>query len=141
MLNWQRYSKQITNYQYKPLLGDWVVILLGIVLVIFLFATLWQSTPASQLQIRQGNQIVGTYTLNQNRTIHVHGPLGDSIIQISHAAGKNDGQVRFIASPCSSQYCVHQGWLKRAGQVAVCLPNQVSIELLGEKKPYDSLSY
>ncbi len=138
---WQRYSKQFINSQFKPLLGDWLVILLSIGLVIFLFGALWQSNPASRLQIRQGNQIVGQYTLNQNRTIHIQGPLGDSIIQISHQAGKNEGQVRFTSSPCSSQYCVHQGWLKRAGQVAVCLPNQVSIELLGETKPYDTLNY
>ena len=135
MQNWQRYIK------VKPLLGDWLVIIAGLCLVIFFFNTLWQKTSASQLQIRQGDHIVGTYTLNQNRTIHVHGPIGVSIIQISHQAGKTEGKVRFVQSPCNGQYCVHQGWLKQSGQVAVCLPNQVSIELLGEKKPYDSLNY
>ena len=135
MRNWQHYFK------IKPLLGDWLVIVAGLGLVVFLFAFLWQNVSASKLQIRQGDHIVGTYTLNQNRTIHVQGPLGESIIQISQQAGKTEGQVRFVQSPCHGQYCVHQGWLKRAGQVAVCLPNQVSIELLGEKKPYDSLNY
>ena len=135
MQNWQHYIK------VKPLLGDWLVMIAGLCLVIFCFNTLWQTGSASQLQIRQGDHIVGTYTLNQNRTIHVQGPLGESIIQISHQAGKTEGQVRFVQSPCNGQYCVHQGWLKHAGQVAVCLPNQVSIELIGEKKQYDSLNY
>lgn len=138
MLNWQRYIKVV---HVKLLLGDWLVVLCSICAVIMLFVTLWQNNPAAQLQIRQGNHIIGTYTLNQNRTIHVQGPLGESIIQITHEVGKLEGEVRFVKSPCHGQYCVHQGWLKRAGQVAVCLPNQVSIELLGEKKAYDSLNY
>lgn len=119
----------------KPLLGDWLVIIASVVLVIFLFKTLWHNERASKLQIRQGDHIYATLSLNQNRTLDIHGPLGNSRIVI------NQGQVRFEHSPCPNQYCVHQGWLNRAGQVAICLPNQVSLELLGAKKDYDSLNY
>lgn len=119
----------------KPLAGDWLVITLSLMLVIMLFKTLWHSEHAAKLQIRQGNTIYATLSLDQERTLDVHGPLGDSRIVVHH------GQVRFERSPCTNQYCVHQGWLSRAGQVAICLPNQVSLELLGSKKPYDSLNY
>ena len=119
----------------KPLLGDWLVIITGIILVVFLFKTLWNNERASKLQIRQGNHIYATFSLNQNRTLYIHGPLGNSSIVIKQ------GEVRFKHSPCQNQYCVHQGWLNRAGQVAICLPNQVSLELLGAKKSYDSLNY
>lgn len=119
----------------KPLLGDWLIIVASLVGVVFLFQTLWVNTPASQLQIRQADKIIGTYDLNQTKELHIHGPLGDSHISIAQ------GKVRFKQSPCTNQYCVHQGWLKRAGQVAICLPNQVSLQLIGENKPYDSLNY
>lgn len=119
----------------KPLAGDWLVITLSLMLVIMLFKTLWHSEHAAKLQIRQGNTIYATLSLDQERTLDIHGPLGDSRIVVHH------GQVRFEHSPCTNQYCVHQGWLSRAGQVAICLPNQVSLELLGSKKPYDSLNY
>jgi len=118
-----------------PLLGDWLVIIVSAVAVTVLFITLWTNTPASQLQIRQGDKVIGTYDLNQTRTLHLHGALGDSHISIEQ------GKVRFKQSPCTNQYCVHQGWLNRAGQVAVCLPNQISLQLIGEDKPYDSLNY
>jgi len=36
---------------------------------------------------------------------------------------------------------VRQGWLEQAGEVAVCLPNEVSVELAGSRKKYDSLNY
>jgi hypothetical protein len=115
--------------------GDVLVILLSIIGIIWLFANFWQQTPANRLQIMQGNTVVGTYSLNQTRDIHVHGAKGESVIQIA------DGRARFMKSPCTNQYCVHQGWLNRAGQAAVCLPNEVIVQLLGAQKPFDSLSY
>lgn len=119
----------------RPLIGDWLVIISSLVIVLFLFKTLWVHRPASQLKIRLADKIIGTYDLNQTRELHIHGPRGEAIISISQ------GKVRFKQSPCNNQYCVHQGWLDRAGQVAICLPNQISLQLMGAKAPYDSLNY
>ncbi len=119
----------------KLLLGDWLVIIAGVVGVIFLFKIFWVNTPASELQIRQGDFIVGSYDLNQTRDLRIHGPKGDALVSI------DEGKVRFKQSPCTNQYCVHQGWLSRVGQIAICLPNQISLQLIGAKKQYDSLSY
>ena len=117
------------------LLGDYLIVLLGLVLVVYLFKTLWHAEHAAKLQIRQGEQVFATLSLNQDRVVEITGPLGTSTIEIKQ------GKVRFVSSPCANQYCVHQGWLHRAGQAAICLPNRVSLELLGAKKSYDSLNY
>jgi len=119
----------------RPLIGDWLVIFTSLIIVIFLFKTLWITAPASQLKVRLGDKIVGTYDLNQTRELHIHGPKGEAVISIQN------GKARFKISPCTNQYCVHQGWLNRAGQVAICLTNQISLQLLGAKSPYDSLNY
>ena len=119
----------------KPLFGDWLVIFTGLVAVIFMFQQFWSTELASKLKIRQGNQIIGTYDLNQTRELHIHGVMGDSLISIAQ------GKARFKQSPCNNQYCVHQGWLSRAGQVAICIPNQISLQLIGKKSSYDSLNY
>lgn len=119
----------------KPLLGDWLVVFAGLIAVIFMFQQFWRFEHASKLKIRQGNQVIGTYDLNQVRELQIHGALGDSHISI------NQGKVRFKQSPCNNQYCVHQGWLSRAGQVAICIPNQISLQLMGAKNAYDSLNY
>lgn len=119
----------------RLLWGDWLVLSLSASLVAWLFVTLWHQQPASKLRIRQGNAVHGTYSLNQSKTLHVHGALADAIIVI------DQGKVRFKQSPCTNQYCVHQGWLRQSGQVAVCLPNQISIELFGASKPFDTLNY
>lgn len=118
----------------RLLQGDWIVLALGMVMVAWLYAFLWHTEPAGKVRIRTGDTIFATYSLNQERTVEVSGPIGISRIVI------HNHQARFESSPCHNQYCVHQGWLTRAGQVAVCLPNRVSLELVGEKG-YDSLNY
>jgi hypothetical protein len=119
----------------KLLIGDWLLLVAALAVVAWLFAALWHSEPAGKLLIRAGNRVFATMSLDQRRTLEVPGPLGVSRIIIEQ------GKVRFASSPCRNQYCVHQGWLTHAGQVAVCLPNRVSLELLGNEKIYDSINY
>lgn len=119
----------------KPLLGDMLVILFGFIFVVSLFKSLWNNESAAKLQIRLGDKIYATYSLDQNRIIDIQGPIGTTRIVIAN------GKARFARSPCPNQYCVHQGWLNHKGQAAICLPNQVSLELLGGEKFFDSLSY
>ena len=116
-------------------IGDWCILIAGIALVAVLFQQLWSHEGATRVQIRLGDTIYGTYSLNQQREIHVEGAIGPATVSIAH------GKARFSKSPCHNQYCVHQGWLSRAGQAALCLPNQLSLELIGETKQYDSLNY
>lgn len=115
--------------------GDGFVIIISIIAVSILFNTLWLGEAASKVQIRSGSQIFSTLSLNQQRTLEVPGPLGNTIVAI------DNGKVRVVSDPSPRQYCVKQGWLEQAGQVAMCLPNQVSVELIGNKKLYDSLNY
>lgn len=115
--------------------GDGLVIIIGIITVIVLFKTLWLGEAANKVQVRAGDRIFSTLSLNQQRTLEVPGPLGNTIVTI------DNGRVRVVSDPSPRQYCVKQGWLEHAGQVAMCLPNQVSVELLGSKKLYDSLNY
>jgi hypothetical protein len=119
----------------KPLWGDILVVLLALIFVGYLFKSLWHQEHAAKLQIRLGDKIYATYSLDQNRMVDIQGPIGLTRIVIAN------GQVRFASSPCTNQYCVHQGWLSRKGQAAICLPNQVSLELLGGEKSFDSLNY
>ena len=137
MLNFQKYLKSFSPrlIAQQLLVGDWLTILVSVLAVLYLFQILWTNEHAAKVQIRLGDKIYATYSLNQQREIHVHGKLGDAVISIAQ------GKVGFAKSPCTAQYCVHQGWLARVGQVAICIPNQISLELVGEAKPYDSLNY
>ena len=118
----------------KP--GDYAILLLGALLTALLFTRAFGGADGDRLVIRAGGHVFLRTTLAADQTIRVPGPLGVSRIEI------RDGRARVAQDPGPLQICVHQGWLSRAGQAALCLPNQVSIEVQGAGgKGYDSLAY
>lgn len=117
----------------KP--GDWLLVLLGSIAVVLLTMKLWGGDLADQAVIRSGGKVFRVVPLSSDQQIAVPGPLGTSIITIEKR------RARISSDPSPRQYCVRQGWLKQAGEIALCLPNQVSVELTGRRKKYDSLNY
>jgi hypothetical protein len=117
----------------KP--GDWLTLLLGCLCVTLLTLKLWGGGPADKAIIRSGGKIFRVVPLSFDQQIEVPGPLGTSIISIQNR------KAGIISDPSPRQYCVRQGWLQQSGEIALCLPNQVSVELSGSQKKYDSISY
>ena len=116
-------------------LGDWLTLLLGSIFVVLLTLKLWSGDLADKAIIRGGGKIFREVPLSRDQKIEVPGPLGISLIDIQNR------KARIASDPSPRQYCVRQGWLQQAGEIALCLPNQVSVELTGSKKRYDSLNY
>ena len=117
----------------KP--GDWLTLLLGGTFVVALTLKLWSGDLADKAIIRSGGKIFREVSLSRNQKIEVPGPLGVTIVSIQNR------KARVASDPSPRQYCVRQGWLQQAGEIAICLPNQVSVELAGSRKKYDSLNY
>lgn len=115
--------------------GDWLVLAGGMLFTVWLGQTIWNGGAADKAIIRSGGKIFMEAPLSRDRSIEVPGPLGISTVAI------HNHQARIARDPSPRQYCVRQGWLSRAGEIAVCLPNQVSVELSGGAKQYDSLNY
>jgi len=115
--------------------GDWLTLSLGSICVLLLTLKLWSGDLADKAIIRSGGKIFRETTLSRDQQIEVPGPLGISVIVIRQR------KVRIASDPGPRQYCVRQGWLEQAGEIALCLPNQVSVELVGNTKRYDSLNY
>ena len=101
-----------------------------------LYAQFWQlNGTASHIQVQAGNGAPVTAPLAADHTLHVHGPLGDSIIEVSK------GRARFLSSPCAGQTCVHSGWLQAAGDITACLPNRVSLQIAGIRPRFDTINF
>lgn len=115
--------------------GDWITLLCGAVLTTWLGLTFWHGGGADKAVIRSGGKVFREVSLRRDAVISVPGPLGVSKVAIHNL------QARVASDPSPRQLCVHQGWLKRAGEIAICLPNQVSVELVGGRRTYDSLTY
>lgn len=122
----------------KPALllpGDWLILVCGCVFVASLVAVFWRGPQGDTLIIRAGGKVYDQVSLQRARTVRVTGPLGITLIEIQ------PGRARIARDPSPRQLCVKQGWLSRAGEAALCLPNQVSVEIRGKTRAFDSIAY
>jgi hypothetical protein len=115
--------------------GDWLVIASSAALVALSVPVFWQGGMAERAIIRQEGRIFAEVDLRSKRQFEVSGPLGTTLIAVE------PGRARVISDPGPRQYCVRQGWLMRPGEIAICAPNRVSLQISGRTKVYDSISY
>jgi hypothetical protein len=115
--------------------GDWLVMLLGALAVGGSAALFWQGGMAERAIIRQEGRVFAEVDLRSRKQFEIAGPLGTTLIAVE------PGRARVVSDPGPRQYCVKQGWLMRPGEIAICAPNRVSVQIAGRTKVYDSISY
>ena len=115
--------------------GDFVMLLAAVAVCVLSALALWRGGAPDKAVVRARGQVVAEVGLTRAQVIDVPGPLGHTRIEVE------PGRARVAADPGARQYCVRQGWLTRAGAVAICAPNEVSLSLSGGAAQYDSLNY
>ena len=115
--------------------GDWLVSALAAAFCVAAFPLAWRGGVAEKAVVKRGGEVFAELDLSRNRRIEVPGPLGITTVAVENR------RVRVVSDPGPRQYCVRQGWLERAGEIAIGAPNEVSVQVVGAKTVYDSLSY
>lgn len=118
---------------FRP--GDWLFVALGLGFCAISFPLAWQAGIAEKALVKRGGEVFAELDLSRNRLLEVPGPLGVTTVAVDRR------RVRVVSDPGPRQYCVRQGWLARPGEIAICAPNQVSVQVQGGREAYDSLSY
>ena len=77
--------------------------------------------------------------------IYINGEPAIASVTVNEVAIEIDGtRARVTSSPCRDKLCVHAGWLDKPGELAICLPQRVIVELrgggTGERKA-DGIAY
>lgn len=116
--------------------GDLLLITLCAALVGAAYWFAWQPAgTARAVLVRGGDEPARRITLDRERELSITGSRGQSRIAV------RPGGVRFLSSPCRGKHCIHSGWLEQAGDFAACLPNGVSLTILGGDDDYDGIGY
>ena len=53
----------------------------------------------------------------------------------------DNGKVHVLDSTCPDKLCIKQGWISNVGETIVCLPNRITISIVGGNESVDSVSY
>lgn len=113
-------------------------ILLFVVLVLLGLGLSWLSysaaNPGRAAVVTVNGKLYGTYSLDQNQVVQ--------IVQ-NHHTNKitiKDGAVQMSYSDCHNQICVNDGKIHKTNQSIVCLPNRVTVEIIGGKGDIDAVA-
>ncbi len=118
--------------------GDWLMIAAGLAATVATTAAQWGQAAPTLAQVRLDGRIVAEIPLNGTHRVAIAGALvaqGETVIEVE------PGRARVAADPGPRQYCVHQGWLTRAGAVAVCAPSHISLQLAGPDSAQDTVAF
>lgn len=73
--------------------------------------------------------------LDQEQIKDYPAPLGPVTVQV------RQGQVGLVKASCPQKICVDQGFISQEASLVVCLPNRLTLEIIGKSGPeYDGVS-
>lgn len=115
--------------------ADYLAVLFAALLLPYLYVSHWSGSETGvRVSVMNGNETTHL-SLAHDQAIEINGALGSSKLKIE------DGKIRFIDSPCSGKQCIHSGWLEQVGDFAACLPNRISVAVLGDEPRFDSINF
>lgn len=65
-------------------------------------------------------------------------PAEDKLLELSDrqmTLELKDNRIRVSETNCADQSCLRMGFIERAGQTIVCLPNRVVVQITGNGEP------
>ena len=115
--------------------SDGIILALATALVFSFYVFFWAPSGDATSALIAAPGMTRKLELVGEGELDVAGAIGTSTISWDQRG------VRFLRSPCQAKHCIHAGWLKRAGQVAACLPNGITIELINGSQRYDAIGF
>jgi hypothetical protein len=109
----------------RLLLGDAVVLTLLAAGVFALVMPKAAGGLPARAEVEASGKAAATLDLALDGASEFVGPLGVTRLEV------RGGRVRVLSSPCPRQSCRHGGWIGAAGEMLVCLPNEVVVRLPG----------
>lgn len=108
--------------------GDRILIVFFIFVNVFLFAKMGIGIQGDWVVIEVDQREVSRHPLSEDRLIPVRGKLGLTEVVIEK------GKARIRHSPCGNKICVKSGEIQYADRLIACIPNRVTVRVIGEKQ-------
>lgn len=100
--------------------------LLAVSLILLLLVFLL-SSGGEYVKVSVDGKDVGIYSLSTNAEIEING--GTNILKIE------GGKAYVISANCPDHICMNAGKISKVGQSIICLPNKVTITVIGNTPP------
>lgn len=111
------------------------MVLIAVSLIVIGCQGLWASDDTGKLiQISVDGEIYGKYEF-KDKTLEIETEYGKNTVMIDRNC------VWIEDANCPDKLDVKAGKIDKTGQMLVCLPNRLMIEIVGENKKVDKVTY
>jgi hypothetical protein len=125
--------------------GDMLLIVLLLVVAVSIFASNRVISSAAERQqgatkavISLDGEVYQTIDLSwQTDMVEIRTKRGYDLLKV------HDNGIEVVESDCPQKICISMGFINRAGQTIICLPNRMIVEIVGsdkDKQEIDALS-
>ena len=118
-----------------------IILMVGVGVLASVLAKPWAPVSGvKEVSVWVGGVLHKKLSIKNDGRHAIQGRLGDGVVEI------RAGQVKMVEAPCVNQNCVLSGWLKRPGEMSVCVPNEIIVELQGgnpklkKRLPFDAIT-
>ncbi|MDK2800730.1 MAG: hypothetical protein PWP27_772 [Clostridiales bacterium] len=104
----------------------------------FIINTFFYGTAGTSVIIEVNGELYAQYNFNEitsTKYIEIQTQYGYNKVEIE----KN--RVRVVEADCPDKLDVLAGWISRANQMIVCLPNRMVVKIVGKNTEIDGVSY
>lgn len=98
-----------------------VILCLSLILLLVVFFT---KQEGARVRVEISGEVVAEYDLSYDGEYSLND--GTNVLKIE------DGEAYLIHADCPDKTCVRTGRIKYEGQSIICLPNRVSIKIVGD---------
>ncbi|BHH85030.1 NusG domain II-containing protein [Desulforhopalus sp. 52FAK] len=124
-------ERPLYSWKFGDLLSAIVIVTFGLY---FLWAQNSVNKSATKALVSKGGTEVAGFFLGEDSSVDLKEFGVNMILEV------NNGRVRVASSDCKQQLCVRHGWIARPKEALLCLPNHITVELVGEDAEYDAIS-
>lgn len=110
--------------------GDKILVILLVVFsIVFAFTSFFNTVNKGSekfVSIQINGKEIKSVKLSKDiigKTYEIETEFGRNVLQFG------DGEVKIIEASCLDKLCIEQGTIKNVGQLLVCLPNRLVVEI------------
>lgn len=107
-----------------------LIVILAACLLYGAYTLLHTKEPGQQVEVLLDGTLYGTYALNEPQEVLITGPAGQSNLLVI-----KDGYASMTEASCPDKLCVHQKSIRAMGEMIVCLPNKVVVQVINGEAP------
>lgn len=110
--------------------SDFIPVIIIIVLAVGAYFLFTCGQSGNYAEILADNTVIKRVDLSQDSEFSLEGYEGVTF-------SVKDGAISFVSSDCPDKICVRTGYIKNRGQSAVCLPNRLTVRIVGSESDID----